>query len=211
MKFHLLGDGIYVDKEQDTLDHFEEQVQKTRSVLHRLEAIKSAPAQIADLIMDLDVLDSKLRDNPNKDYSVSIAPATDNLQNIKSILAHSTIASDHRVRTKYRAYSSRIVDIASFDKVSTFTSDSLSTNSCSKTKRVQLPKISLPSFNGDLMQWTTFWNQFQTIVHNNDDLDTFTKLAYLRVSIKDPHIHALLCSRAETDEHYDEMIATHAS
>ena len=38
-------------------------------------------------------------------------------------------------------------------------------------------------------------------------MDTFTKLAYLRVSIKDPHIHALLRSGAETDEHYDEMIA----
>ena len=32
-------------------------------------------------------------------------------------------------------------------------------------------------------------------------------MAYIRVSIKDPHIHALLCSGAETDEHYDEMIA----
>ena len=54
---------------------------------------------------------------------------------------------------------------------------------------------------------TTFWNQFQTIVHNNDDLDTRTTLAYLRVSIKDPHTHVLLCSGAETDEHYDEVIA----
>ena len=109
--------------------------------LHRLKAIKSAHAQIADLIMDLDVLDSKLRDNPNMDYSASIVQGTDNLQNVKSIFACSTIASDHRVRTEYRACSFRIVDIASFYKVPTFTSDSLSTTVVAKRKEFNYPRF----------------------------------------------------------------------
>jgi len=41
---------------------------------------------------------------------------------------------------------------------------------------VKLPKLHLRPFSGDLTQWTSFWESFQTAVHNNDDLTDIEKL-----------------------------------
>ena len=43
----------------------------------------------------------------------------------------------------------------------------------------KLPKIELSHFKGDPLQWTSFWEQFEVIVHNSDMPDV-TKFTYLR-------------------------------
>ena len=71
--------------------------------------------------------------------------------------------------------------------------------SSTKSKQVQHPKITLPTFNGDLMKWASFWNEFNTTVQGNDDLvDDAAKLVYLRQAIKDPQTSELLRSASET-------------
>ncbi|XP_064388661.1 uncharacterized protein LOC135336735 [Halichondria panicea] len=46
--------------------------------------------------------------------------------------------------------------------------------------RVQLPKLTLPHFNGDLMKWPTFWDSYESAIHNNDGLTDTDKFNYLR-------------------------------
>lgn len=47
--------------------------------------------------------------------------------------------------------------------------------------RVQrLPKLSLPGFSGDLLQWQNFWDSYETSVHLNPDLTDVEKFNYLR-------------------------------
>ena len=36
--------------------------------------------------------------------------------------------------------------------------------------RVKLPKFHLRSFSGNLTQWTSFWDSYQTAIHNNEQL-----------------------------------------
>ena len=45
--------------------------------------------------------------------------------------------------------------------------------------RVKLPKLSLKKFNGDLTQWVTFWDTFESSIHSNPSLTRIDKFNYL--------------------------------
>ena len=47
------------------------------------------------------------------------------------------------------------------------------------SSRVRLPKLQLCSFGGNLTKWTSFWESFESAVHNNDDLSDIEKFNYL--------------------------------
>ena len=43
----------------------------------------------------------------------------------------------------------------------------------------QLPKLSLPTFSGDPLQWQMFWDSFDAAVHSNVSLSGVQKFNYL--------------------------------
>ena len=47
----------------------------------------------------------------------------------------------------------------------------------------KLPKLELPTFSGDVTEWTSFWDQFQAVVHASE-LPDITKFSYLRSLLK---------------------------
>ena len=55
----------------------------------------------------------------------------------------------------------------------------------STSKGVKLPKIDVPTFNGNILNWWTFWEQFSVAVHNHDNFSDSEKLVYLRHSLRD--------------------------
>ena len=44
---------------------------------------------------------------------------------------------------------------------------------------VRLPKLEIPSFNGDTLRWTEFWDSFEATIHRNSSLSDVEKLNYL--------------------------------
>lgn len=44
---------------------------------------------------------------------------------------------------------------------------------------VNLPKLEIPTFNGDKLKWTEFWDAFETTIDKNDSLSGIEKLKYL--------------------------------
>ena len=48
----------------------------------------------------------------------------------------------------------------------------------------KLPKLEIPKFSGDLLQWNTFWQLFETNIHTKTDLSDVTKFSYLRAFYK---------------------------
>ena len=51
---------------------------------------------------------------------------------------------------------------------------------------IHLTKISVPTFDGHILQWWSFWEQFELyIVHSRTELSDAVKLAYLRNALKD--------------------------
>ena len=47
----------------------------------------------------------------------------------------------------------------------------------------KLPKLNLPVFNGDVLQWQSFWDQFVAAV-DSTDLPDVSKFSYLRASLE---------------------------
>ena len=44
----------------------------------------------------------------------------------------------------------------------------------------KLPKLSLPIFTGNILEWQTFWDSFESSVHLNGSLSDIQRFSYLR-------------------------------
>ena len=42
--------------------------------------------------------------------------------------------------------------------------------------KAKLPKLTLPKFRGEFTKWNTFWDSFQSAVHDNPEIDKFINL-----------------------------------
>ena len=72
---------------------------------------------------------------------------------------------------------------------------------------VKLPKISVPSFDGNLLNWNTFWEQFEIGIHSKEQLTDVEKLAYLKDSLKSGPARHVIEGLTQTSGNYSEAIA----
>ena len=56
-----------------------------------------------------------------------------------------------------------------------------SSNSANSAQFYRLPKISLPSFSGDIM---SFWDSYESIIHSNANLTDVQKFTYLKSQLE---------------------------
>ena len=57
---------------------------------------------------------------------------------------------------------------------------------------VKLPKLDTPTFDGELLNWKPFWEQFCLAVHDRARLTDAEKLAYLRNAVKDGNARSVI-------------------
>ncbi|KAL0810542.1 hypothetical protein ABMA28_010662 [Loxostege sticticalis] len=50
--------------------------------------------------------------------------------------------------------------------------------------RIQLPALSLPMFQGQLTEWNAFYDLFNSLVHNNENLSDVERFRYLLLSLR---------------------------
>ena len=74
-------------------------------------------------------------------------------------------------------------------------------SSTTTTTTTKLPKLDLPTFSGDYLTWTSFFDLFKGAVHNNPTLLDSQKLQYLKASLKGDAAK-LLSSVTITDANY---------
>ena len=72
---------------------------------------------------------------------------------------------------------------------------------------IELPKLLLKKFNGELTKWTTFWDTFESAVHNNLVLSNVNKLNYL-TSLLESTASEAIAGLMLTSANYDEAVAT---
>ena len=81
---------------------------------------------------------------------------------------------------------------------------SFSTHTTQNTSR--LPKLSLPTFNGNPLQWQTFWGSFNAAVHSNSNLSGVEKFNYLRAQTSGEAAKAI-SGFPLTNTNYEQAIA----
>ncbi len=82
-------------------------------------------------------------------------------------------------------------------KLSPFTSD--------KTG-VKLPKLTVPAFDGNILNWHSFWEQFVVSVHDRTNLSPSEKLTYLRHAVKDGSTKHVVAGLTGSGDKYDEAV-----
>ncbi|XP_066592941.1 uncharacterized protein [Prorops nasuta] len=73
--------------------------------------------------------------------------------------------------------------------------------SAADVSNIRLPIIDLPKFSGDYSEWSTFFETFRSIVHDNPALPGVQKFHYLKASLKG-EAASIIQSLAVTSENY---------
>ena len=188
--------GIKPD-DQEALDNFEDYVTSTKVYFKCLIVIKEAHEMSEELQADLDNLERAKRDEPHKNYSMSIERMTDIYKELRTTLHKSTIPKDHPLKTSVTDLSSRLNRLSMEDKPA-LPPTIVTTPPVAASKTVQMPKMELPSFRGDLMKWATFWSEFSAAMASHPELTVANKLDYLYTAIKDPKTVPLIESGLES-------------
>ena len=74
---------------------------------------------------------------------------------------------------------SALDDSSATSRDRTYVSNS-SVNTSQSSQFHKLPKLSLPIFTGNILEWQTFWDSFESSVHHNDSLSDIQRFSYLR-------------------------------
>ena len=75
-------------------------------------------------------------------------------------------------------------------------------HNCSTGK---LPDITLPKFNGDILEWAPFWDAFISEVHNNKHMNNIRKFTYLKAHLVGPAMD-LIQNMRTTEANYNDVI-----
>ena len=73
-------------------------------------------------------------------------------------------------------------------------------------KGLKLPKLKVPTFDGDVLYWRQFWEQFSISVHDRSHLTDLEKLVYLRQAVKDGSAKNAIEDLSRSGDHYREAI-----
>ena len=71
---------------------------------------------------------------------------------------------------------------------------------------VRLPKLSMKPFNGDITQWTIFWDSFKLAIHENPTLSDIDKLNHLR-SLLERYARESIAGLTLTGPNYMEAVS----
>lgn len=74
------------------------------------------------------------------------------------------------------------------------------------THEVRLPKLDVPTSDGGVLKWTTFWEQFAVAVHDRTHLSNAENLAYLKYSLKEGVAKGIIKELSKSGYQYDEAI-----
>ena len=67
-------------------------------------------------------------------------------------------------------------------------------------------KLSVPKFNGDILQWDAFWTRFKANIDSDPFYTEVDKLCYLQEAIEDPAIDSTLFNGVKNEHHYSEVV-----
>ena len=71
---------------------------------------------------------------------------------------------------------------------------------------IQLPRIEVPTFDGNILSWRIFWEQFDSTIHSKTHLTDSDKLTYLRDALKDGPARHVVSGLMQTSESYIEAV-----
>ena len=168
--------------------------------LSRLElGLRNTESGLSDLSEDHD--DSSLLEQ----FMEQLADHKRELSTIQEDLISLDLENDHELVTQH-------VDLERLQfecshKVKKLMSTISKTNApVADGKGVRLPKLDVPTFDGDVLHWSQFWEQFKISVHDRPHLSDSEKLVYLQQAVKNGSAKPVIEGLSRSGENYNEAI-----
>lgn len=130
---------------------------------------------------------SKLDSLNNTDSKPCSDYDEDTIMEIENTISDLFISIQEMVANKWPSLAETLSILPSeksHDTSNTTSQSNMSTASSNTNSSLKLPKISLPKFNGNVNNWVTFHNLFETLVHQNPSLTSIEKLQFLLSSLE---------------------------
>ena len=170
-------------------------------------------AQIKALIVSLDALTNKVRDQLAETYAQdTYTNLLDELkQTINVVKQTSAELTDELTQVEsgemYASFSNaRSWQVKLLERINFIKSFTTSSSPVTKKKYGRLPEVKLATFKGNFDEWEIFWSSFRTNVDVRDDLERSTKFIYLVQSLEgEPK--EMIAGLAITDDNY--ILAVH--
>ncbi|XP_050435205.1 uncharacterized protein LOC126842321 [Adelges cooleyi] len=110
-----------------------------------------------------------------------------------------------RFESEYFAIRSQIQEIINQEKGLNTTGHNQSYGGTYVPARVQLAPIPLPKFDGDIQKWSSFYDVFKAMVHNDDAYSVAQKFFYLRSCLEGSALD-LVRSIPVSDANYETVV-----
>ena len=217
----LLDDEGDLAKEQDIFDNFDDDVAQLVTHLERLAAKRSStgPSACAVAIKHLRNLGRRLS-SVSGDIG-SLSPGEDNVCVLQQHEEHLSEMKRELASVRRDVISSDCEDTSEADdlldtternildcslKVRKLLHTQRTASSVLDTKSIKLPRLDVPTFDGNILNWKTFWEQFDVSIHARSDLSDAEKLAYLRSALRNGTAKSVIEGLTRSGEQYKEAI-----
>ena len=162
---------------------------KLRDIASTVEAIERGPE-----------LDRCLLKQHEEQISGLKSELTDVLHNIATLEEDETGLKDRRLAISQTIFNNCL-------RIQRLLSDQAATPSTTEAKSgIKLPKLNVPTFDGNILNWSTFWQQFDMAIHSKAQLKDAEKLAYFRDALRDGPARNVVEGLSQDADYYKEAI-----
>ena len=131
-----------------------------------------------------------------KKLDVEILDLTEDEDEIVKEIDETSVFSDIIIAA-LTAIEGKLAPIAETNQIQPDTSFNRSLTS--ESHNVRLPKLQIPSFDGNVLEYRGFWDQFSSSVASNNYLSDIDKFCYLRSVLKGPALELRVAVWKQTD------------
>ena len=209
--------AAFQEEELEVSETFYQSLYIARTLGEQILACKNILTGVATFKHSLDSLQESLESNPDQDHSTSLSRLQTLFFSLREQWVEADMSPEHAFQGELDACERKLThiegDVSAAKTRSLPTSLPLTSSVASFSSSgapahhyIELPKIKVPTFNGDIMGWSTFWSTFKSTVDDRAELSASQKLNYLRQAVKDPSLQLLLNSPLETSDTYQDIV-----
>ena len=205
-------EASFLEEEEEVLDTFEDHLEATKALGEQLLAYKATLTGVNQFKTDFTSLQTSIDGMPANDHRESATTLQTYLSGLRKQWQQADLPPDHPIKHELDACFGSLMDTQSKLAVSTRPPVMPSSHpdpsypSYRPSTFNELPKIKVPTFDGDVLKWSSFWSTFGPTIHDRKDLNPCQKLNYLKQAVSDPSLQMLLTTPVETDDTYPSLV-----
>ena len=207
----------FQEEELEVTDAFHQQLYLTRTLGEQILACKTILTGITKFNTSLGALHESLDSEPDIDHTTSLSRLQTLLFSLQEQWTEADLSIEHPLQADLdhceRKLTQKEGQVAAAKTRATPSTPPMSSSMASSStygfpppQQSKLPMIRVPTFDGNVMGWSTFWATFKSTVDSRRELDSSQKLNYLRQAIKDPALQLLMNSPLEGPDTYQDLV-----